>query len=60
MSKGKTKGIIGKERIGCYGTSPDTPTKATPRPPARTDQATRGTTSGGGGVKGAGRKMRGG
>ena len=57
-SKGKMNGVVGKGRIGCYGGS-DTPTKATPRPPAKVDAATKKVTSGTVGVRGAGRNMGG-
>ena len=42
-----------------YGTTPDNPTKATPRPAAVKDNATKSVGGGSGGVRGAGKGMKG-
>lgn len=59
MAKGNTKGITGKNRIGCYGTGKDDPTKAPPQTPAIKDTATIAVNGGSGrGTMGAGKGMR--
>lgn len=59
MAYGNPKGITGKNRIGCYGTAKDNPTKAPPETPAVKDSATVSVSGGSGrGVMGAGKGMR--
>lgn len=50
--------MTGKQRIGCYGTTPDNPTKAPPRKPAVKDSATQVGSPGGAAQQGAGTGMK--